>query len=207
VNRQHEPAAQPHVSRPPADRDATPPDRRYPTPASLGPLVRAVAPGHHRGGEGSHGLAHWARVLENGLRLAPATGANVTVVALFAVFHDARRANDHRDPGHGERGAVLARELRDEWLDLTDAEMEVLFQACAHHTDGTTEADVTVQTCWDADRLDLPRAGITVRAERLCTPAARERAIIDWAEERSLARFEPGFVAGWREPERRPPGA
>jgi hypothetical protein len=113
---------------------------RYPTPESLGPLVRAVAPGHHRGGAGSHGLTHWARVLENGLRLAPATGANVTVVALFAVFHDARRLNDGRDPGHGER-------VRPDWP---------------------------------------------------CTPAAREHGILVWAAQRSLARFEPGFVAGWR---------
>lgn len=175
-----------------------PAPRCYPTPESLGPLVRAVAPGHHRGGAGSHGLTHWARVLENGLRLAPETGANVTVVALFAVFHDARRRNDGRDPGHGERGALLARELREEWLDLPDAAMDLLHQACAHHTGGRTDPDVTVRTCWDADRLDLPRAGVRVRPEWLCTPAARGHEIIVWAAERSLARFEPEFVEGWR---------
>jgi len=37
---------------------------------------------------GDHGVSHWARVLENGLRLSKATEANVTVVSLFAVFHD-----------------------------------------------------------------------------------------------------------------------
>ena len=172
--------------------------RRHATPESLGPLVRAVAPGHHRAGAGSHGLTHWARVLENGLRLAPATGANVTVVALFAIFHDARRRSDSRDPGHGERGAQCATELRAAWLDLTDAEMDLLYEACARHTDGWLEADVTVQTCWDADRLDLPRAGVQVRPERLCTAAARGPAMIAWAAERSVAEFEPEFVAGWR---------
>jgi hypothetical protein len=35
---------------------------------------------------GDHGVSHWARVLENGLRLSGKTGANVTVVSLFAVF-------------------------------------------------------------------------------------------------------------------------
>jgi uncharacterized protein len=180
------------------DPEPVPSDRRYATPESLGPLVRVVAPGHHRGGAGSHGLAHWARVLENGLRLAPPTGANVAVVTLFAVFHDCRRRNDGRDPAHGERGALLASELRAEWLDLTDSEMDLLHEACARHTDGRTEADVTVQTCWDADRLDLPRAGVSVRPERLCTPAAREHGIIAWAAQRSLARFEPGFVERWR---------
>mgnify|MGYP001359605591 CR=1 FL=1 len=76
--------------------------------------------------------------------------------------------------------------------------MDSLHEACAHHTGGATEADVTVQTCWDADRLDLPRAGVTVSPKRLCTVAAREKAIITWAEERSLARFEPSFVEGLR---------
>lgn len=172
--------------------------RRHATPESLGPLVRAVAPGHHRAGAGSHGLTHWARVLENGLRLAPATGANVAVVALFAIFHDARRLNDGRDPGHGERGAQCATGLRAEWLALSDDEMDLLYEACARHTDGWLEADVTVQTCWDADRLDLPRAGVQVRPERLCTAAARDPAVIAWAERRALGKVEPGFVAGWR---------
>ena len=171
--------------------------RRHATPESLGPLVRAVAPGHHRGGEGSHGLTHWARVLENGLRLAPATGANVAVVVLFAIFHDVRRRSDGRDPGHGERGAQCATELRAEWLDLTDAEMDLLYEACARHTDGWMEADVTVQTCWDADRLDLPRAGVRVRPERLCTAAARDPAVIAWAERRALGEVEAEFVDGW----------
>ena len=53
---------------------------------------------------GVHGLSHWARVLENGLRLAATTGANVRVVQYFAVFHDSRRVNEHIDPGHGRRG-------------------------------------------------------------------------------------------------------
>ena len=35
---------------------------------------------------GDHGVAHWARVLENGLRLAEETGAQVEVVRLFAVL-------------------------------------------------------------------------------------------------------------------------
>ncbi len=43
---------------------------------------------------GDHGVSHWARVLENGLKLAEATGANVSVVSLFAVFHDSRRINE-----------------------------------------------------------------------------------------------------------------
>lgn len=54
---------------------------------------------------GDHGVVHWARVLENGLRLAEETGANVEVVQLFAVLHDSRRQNEMTDPEHGPRAA------------------------------------------------------------------------------------------------------
>ena len=43
---------------------------------------------------GDHGVGHWARVFENGLRLAEETGAIVEVVSLFAVLHDSRRQNE-----------------------------------------------------------------------------------------------------------------
>ncbi len=172
-------------------------DRRYPTPASLTPLVQAVAPGHHRGGRGLHGVVHWARVLENGLRVGEAVGANLTVVRLFAVFHDCRRRNDHHDPGHGARGGLVARQLRADWLDLTDAELDLLVYACDHHTEGLTDGDITVQACWDADRLDLPRCGIRVRPERLCTETARALATIGWAEERAVSDHLPDFAEAW----------
>jgi uncharacterized protein len=172
-------------------------DPRFTTPEALGALVRAIVDGHHARGRGIHGVAHWGRVLENGLRLADATGANRTVVTLFAAFHDARRVNDHLDPGHGLRGARLARELRERWLDLSDLEMDLLAYACAHHTDGLTEADATVQACWDADRLDLPRVGIAVRRDRLCTGAARDAGMIAWAERRATGRYTPAFVRAW----------
>ena len=55
-----------------------------------------------------HGPCHWARVERNGLYVAQKTGANQTIVQLFAVFHDCMRQNDHIDPGHGRRGAEYA---------------------------------------------------------------------------------------------------
>jgi uncharacterized protein len=57
---------------------------------------------------GDHGVAHWARVLENGLRLAEETGANVEVVCLFAILHDSKRINENSDPDHGPRAAEFA---------------------------------------------------------------------------------------------------
>jgi uncharacterized protein len=45
---------------------------------------------------------------------------------------------------------------------------------------------VTVQTCWDADRLDLGRVGKHPHPRYLCTPAARDREVIEWAYRRSV---------------------
>lgn len=136
--------------------------------------------------DGIHGVAHWERVRENGLRLAAATGARTDVVELFAYFHDACRRNDGRDPEHGPRGAALARSLAGTVFDLDPEGLALLVAACTGHTRGGTDAEVTVATCWDADRLDLARVGRTPRPERLCTEAARDPRVIAWASARSL---------------------
>jgi len=159
-------------------------------------LFEKVIEGHPLHWSGIHGLSHWGRVLENGLRLAPLTGADPAVVTLFAVFHDSRRRNDHHDPGHGLRGAELAAALRGASFRLADREFELLHHACALHTDGLIEGDITVQTCWDADRLDLGRVGITPRAELLCTPAARRPELIEWADARAVEEIVPESVLG-----------
>ena len=123
---------------------------------------------------GIHGLSHWSRVLFNGLRLARYTGADENVVALFALFHDACRINDCLDPQHGARGADLARQYRGQLFELSDKGMMLLYVACENHTLGFVLADPTVQTCWDADRLDLWRIGVRPDRKRLCTDAAKQ---------------------------------
>jgi len=143
---------------------------------------------------GAHGVSHWARVLENGRRLAGQTGANLAVVELFAVLHDSKRLNEGIDNGHGRRGAEFAGKLRGHYFELGDQEFELLALACADHTNGATQANITVQTCWDADRLDLYRVGIYPRAERLCTEAARQPDTFEWALERGRIRFVPELV-------------
>jgi len=143
-----------------------------------------------------HGVAHWARVLENGLRVADGNGADREVIALFALFHDARRVNEHRDPGHGLRGGELARSLRGTLIHLDDARFSLLFEACRLHTDGLTAGDPTLQACWGADRLDLPRVGIDPKPHKLCTDAAR--GLVEWAAERAVRGYEPAEVlASW----------
>jgi uncharacterized protein len=84
--------------------------------------------------------------------------------------------------------------LRGDGFLLAPGAFDLLFYACAFHTDGLIDADPTVQTCWDADRLDLPRAGIRPAADRLCTTAARDAATIAWAADRSLRRAQPALL-------------
>ena len=127
---------------------------------------------------GIHGIRHWARVHDNGMKLAEQTGANKQVVQLFSVFHDSRRRNEDHDPKHGPRGAVLAMHLRERYFPfLNDADLELLHQACSLHTKASTHSDVTVQTCFDADRLDLGRVGIVPNVKYLCTDSAKSQGL------------------------------
>jgi len=126
----------------------------------LKPIIHAILEDYALPWHGIHGVSHWARVLENGLRLAQETKANIEVVQLFAIFHDARRINENVDDGHGKRGAELARIFRGKYFTLSDQEFDLLYIACANHTEGKTDGDITVQTCWDADRLDPGRVGV-----------------------------------------------
>ena len=150
--------------------------------------------------EGIHGVGHWARVFENGMRLADTTGADRDVLALFAVFHDAQRLNDGRDDGHGIRGGELARLFWNSEYQLPASSFEQLYYACAHHTDGMTDGDITIQTCWDADRLDLARVGIRPAKKYLCTKPARTPELIQWGTARAREKAEPEEILlawGW----------
>ncbi len=73
-----------------------------------------------------HGSDHWKRVEENGLMLAAQTGADTTVVRLFAIFHDCKRENDAVDPGHGERAAEFISSLRGKSFEIDDASFDLL---------------------------------------------------------------------------------
>lgn len=143
---------------------------------------------------GLHGIAHWARVLENGRRLAAANGADLVVVSLFAVLHDSRRVNEGHDPDHGSRAAKFARKLRGREFELEDSLFNTLTIACAGHTHELTHPDLTVQTCWDSDRLDLGRVGITPHPARLCTDVGRLPETIRWADGRAQFDVVPDLV-------------
>lgn len=134
---------------------------------------------------GIHGEAHWARVYETGMRLARQTGADVEIVELFAYLHDSKRQSDGWDREHGLRAAEYIQQVPHALLPIPPGKRRILAYAVAHHSEGLTEAGATVQTCWDADRLDLGRIGIRPDPQRLCTLPARDPRLIRWALRRS----------------------
>jgi uncharacterized protein len=121
---------------------------------------------------GTHGANHWGRVRHHALALAAARGADALVVELFAFLHDSQRENEWDDRRHGERGADYARSLQGRFYDLEGDRLEVLAHAIRFHSDGKVSTDATIQTCWDADRLDLGRVGRTPSPRFLSSHAA-----------------------------------
>jgi uncharacterized protein len=163
-------------------------------PLNIRTILHAILDEYVLPWDGDHGIAHWARVLENGLRLAEETGADTNVVQLFAILHDSRRINEGGDPKHGPRAAAYASELRGLVFDLVDPAFRLLHRACTGHTHERTHPDITIQTCWDADRLDLGRVGITPHPSRLCTEVAKRPEMIKWADERATLGVVPEIV-------------
>lgn len=157
-------------------------------------LIRTIRQQFALNIHGTHGISHWARVLENGRRLAHMTGADPDVVELFAILHDAKRRKEWHDHEHGRRSAEYAKRLRNVEFTVSNAQFHLLYIACANHAQGTTEGDVTIQTCWDADRLDLGRILIAPNPDLLCTEAAKSPAIRQWANSRSTRRIIPSLV-------------
>ena len=160
-------------------------------------LIKAILNDYELPWDGIHGLSHWARVMENGLRLAEENGADKEVITLFAIFHDSKRKNESKDDGHGKRGGDFAKSLRGNLLNITDVKFNLLYFACAGHTAGKTEGDITVRTCWDSDRLDLNRVKIKTDPGRLCTIEAKKPEILEWAGKRAGDLYIPKIVEIW----------
>jgi uncharacterized protein len=117
-----------------------------------------------------HGLSHSIRVERNGRLISEKTGANLKVLRMFAYYHDLRRLNNGHDPEHGLRAARLLESLRDyPMLELNTKELDELCFACEHHTKMLRTGNVTIDACFDADRLDLNRVGIVPLPERMAT--------------------------------------
>jgi uncharacterized protein len=124
-----------------------------------------------------HGINHWDRVYKNGQRLLTPE-VNPLVVGLFAYLHDSCRMNDGEDISHGKRAAEWIDTLRDNYLkDVSDEEFKLLKEACRLHTTVLKTGNPTIDACFDADRLDLWRVGITPDPNKLATEKGKEIAI------------------------------
>jgi uncharacterized protein len=138
---------------------------------------------------GYHGIEHWLRVLINGRIISAETGADLKVVEYFAVLHDVMRNEENADTQHGNRGANFATQIRYDWVHLDDLQFDQLIEAIKYHSFGRLTRDITVQSCWDADRLDLGRVGLKPNKTYLGTSKARDVKILNEAYERSKKRF------------------
>ncbi len=123
-----------------------------------------------------HGLTHWRRVETMALDLGRETGADRTVVRLFALLHDCCRKNDGADPDHGPRAADMLAKLVGNILSIDADRLCLLEQAIRYHTAGHTSDDPTIGTCWDADRLDLGRVGKRPDEKYMSTEPGKRRA-------------------------------
>jgi uncharacterized protein len=151
---------------------------------SLSTLVDVVLPRAWRRDSPWHGEIHWRCVTATALALA-ATDERVdrSLVFCFGLLHDTRRENEAVDPGHGARAAELAAVLRAEGvMPLRGNEFAALDEALRLHSDGRVSADPSIGTCWDADRLHLPRVSIEPDPSLLSTRAARAPGRLSEAE-------------------------
>ena len=119
-----------------------------------------------------HGVDHWQRVERNGIYLCQYNQADKLVVQLFALFHDCKRENDHRDLEHGPRAESYLREI-EKHVGVTPSQFEDLCIACRTHTVGTIPENITIATCWDADRMDIGRVGIVPHEDFLTNEEAK----------------------------------
>lgn len=121
-----------------------------------------------------HGINHWDRVYENGQKLLT-PDVNPLVVGLFAYLHDSCRVHDGEDLNHGQRAAAWINTLRNTYLkDVSDEEMALLQKACRLHTTVHRTGNPTIDACFDSDRLDLWRVGITPKPNKLATEKGKE---------------------------------
>jgi uncharacterized protein len=137
---------------------------------------------------GTHGIPHWRRVLRNGLAICAANPqCDPYVVKLFALLHDSCRHNEYDDIEHGLRATQFLSWLRDhhpELVPLTNEQAITLSAAILDHSRGFVCENPTINACWDADRLDLPRVGIRPDPEYLWSDYAKNPDTIDacWEE-------------------------
>ena len=116
-----------------------------------------------------HGVSHWDRVYCFGQQLLTPE-CNALVVGLFAYLHDSCRESNGYDEEHGPRAAQWIETLRDNLLKgLSDDEFHLLQEAIRLHTVCHRTGNATIDACFDSDRLDLGRVGITPNPKKMAS--------------------------------------
>lgn len=144
---------------------------------------------------GHHGVRHWARVRRNGRVIARHfPGVDLQVLDLFAVLHDCMRESEDEDWQHAERSGLRIERREFRLPGLSHHQQALLARAVSHHNNpAVSPRDITVAACWNADRLDLGRVGITPREDLLCAAALPPREVwwplhLDATNERNKQR-------------------
>ena len=141
---------------------------------NLDVLIRTVCDNFKLDINGLHGIYHWRRVEQNGKilhKLLPET--DLTVITLFAYIHDSQRICEDDDDLHGPRASEWAIENLCSLVSISNTQLEELVEACYGHTSELFSENLTIQACWDADRLDIGRCKHYIDRSYLGTPVAK----------------------------------
>ena len=122
----------------------------------------------------THGVEHWDRVAKFGQMLYQ-EDADMDVILAFAYLHDSERKNNAIDDEHGLRASAFIDTIRyTELRALSNEQIAKQKRACELHTIEHRTGDITIDTCFDADRMDLLRFGIIPDPKRMATKRGAE---------------------------------
>lgn len=155
-------------------------------PAIDGKLVDFIREMNWRAGV--HGFGHSRRVYKYGTVLSQKNAkiykrsVDLDVVRWFAYLHDIQRVFVGDDAGHGERAALFIDHIRKSYLKmLSDEQVHKLKEACRLHATILRTGDLTIDTCFDANRLDLREMGIIPNPKKMATEAGATMARLNEA--------------------------
>lgn len=107
------------------------------------------------GDETSHGIDHALRTCDLACKISLAEGGDIDVIRAAALLHDIGRENIFSDPGHGKRGAGIAREIL---VRIgADWDLEKITDIIARHDDPDDGDYLELEIVKDADKLELMR--------------------------------------------------
>ena len=149
-------------------------------------LARQYQLNHNR----CHDIEYWFRVIINGRLIA----ADIEVIEHFALLHDMVRKDEKWGSLHGNRSVQFALSLSGSWIKLNRFQMQQLTEACRDHSMGHLSKDLTIQACWDADRLDVGKLdnmpNHTYPATNIASDPKFVKTAIERAKERNCVNYD-----------------